>query len=128
MQDERRRPYKANASEDPNVTRRTNELTNKSRNDRKDRMSGVTVLHFWSTTCGPCRVIKPALEDLKEEFEGRIEWRSIDIHKDVRGIAAQFNIAVVPTLVVLKNGTEIGRHSGTQVAIFYTLIRKALAA
>ena len=91
-------------------------------------MSGVTVLHFWSTTCGPCRVIKPALEDLKEEFEGRIEWRSIDIHKDVRGIAAQFNIAVVPTLVVLKNGTEIGRHSGTQVAIFYTLIRKALAA
>jgi len=91
-------------------------------------MSGVVVLHFWSETCTPCKVIKPSLEDMKEEFEGKVEWRSFNIHTDVQRTAARFNVSVVPTIVVLKNGVEIGRHSGTQIGIYYTLIRKGLAA
>lgn len=91
-------------------------------------MSGVEVLHFWSETCAPCKVIKPAVEDMKEEFEGKLTWHSFNIHKDVQRTAARFNVSVVPTIVVLKHGAEIGRHSGTQLGIYYTLIRKALAA
>jgi thioredoxin-like negative regulator of GroEL len=91
-------------------------------------MSGVVVLHFWSPTCGPCKVIKPALDDLKDEFESQIQWVSINTHQDTKGIAQQLRVTVVPTIVVLKNDVEIGRHSGTQVAIFYSLIRKALSA
>ena len=91
-------------------------------------MSGVVVLHFWSPTCNPCKVIKPALEDIKEEFSGQIqEWVSINTKDDPKQIAARFQVAVVPTIVVLKNNQEIGRHSGTQVAIYYSIIRKALA-
>ena len=91
-------------------------------------MSGVEVLHFWSETCGPCKVIKPSLDDMKEEFQDRLTWHSFNIHKDVQRTAARFNVSVVPTIVVLKNGVEIGRHSGTQIGIYYTIIRKALAA
>lgn len=88
----------------------------------------VVVLHFWSPTCKPCTMIKPALEDIKEEFEGKITWQSINIREDVRGIAAQLNVTVVPTIVVMKNNVEIARHSGTQIGIYYTIIRKAIAA
>jgi thioredoxin 1 len=87
----------------------------------------VTVFHFWSPTCGPCKVIKPALEMLQEEFEGKIEWLSINTKEDPKAVARLMNISVVPTIVVVKDGMEVGRHSGTQIAIFYTLIRKALA-
>jgi len=87
----------------------------------------VTVFHFWSQTCGPCRAIKPALEDLKEEFAGQIEWISIDIHNDPKGAGAALRITVVPTIVVMRDGVETGRQSGTQVNIFYSLIQKALA-
>jgi len=87
----------------------------------------VTVFHFWSPTCGPCMVIKPSLEMLKEEFEGKIEWISINIKEDPKAVARLMNISVVPTIVVVKDGMEVGRHSGTQIAIFYTLIRKALS-
>ena len=91
--------------------------------------SGVIVLHFWSPTCNPCKVIKPALEDIKEEFTGQIqEWVSINTKDDPKGIAYKFGVTVVPTIVVLKNNVEVGRHSGTQIGIYYTLIRKALAA
>jgi thioredoxin-like negative regulator of GroEL len=73
-------------------------------------------------------MIKPALEVIKEEFEGQITWQSINIREDVRGIAAKLNVVAVPTVVVLKNNVEIARHSGTQINIYYTIIRKALAA
>lgn len=87
----------------------------------------VKVLHFWSPTCNPCRVIKPALDDMKEEFEGRLEWFSINIKDDERNTARALQVSVVPTIVVFKGDTEVGRYSGTQITILYSLIRKALA-
>lgn len=90
--------------------------------------TGVHVLHFWSPTCGPCKVIKPALEDIKEEFEDKLDWISVNIKEDPKGYTQRFGVSVVPTMIVFKGNTEIGRYSGTQIAILYQLIRKALAA
>jgi thioredoxin 1 len=87
----------------------------------------VTVFQFWSDTCGPCRVIKPSLEALQEDFEGQIEWISINTKQDAKGVARLLNVTLVPTLVVVRDGMEVGRITGTQVALMYTLIRKALA-
>jgi hypothetical protein len=73
-------------------------------------------------------VIKPAIEDIKEEFADSIEWISINTKEDPKAIARLLNINVVPSFVIVKGGMEIGRYSGTQLSILYTLIRKALAA
>jgi thioredoxin-like negative regulator of GroEL len=89
-------------------------------------MTSAVALHFWSPTCNPCRVIKPAIDDLKEEFS-QVEWVSINTHDDPKHVAQKFGVNVVPTIVVLKNNQEIGRHSGTQMGIYYSIVRKALA-
>ena len=89
-------------------------------------MTSVVALHFWSPTCNPCRVIKPAIDDLKEEFS-QVEWVSINTHDDPKHVAQKFGVNVVPTIVVLKNNQEVGRHSGTQMGIYYSILRKALA-
>lgn len=90
-------------------------------------MSKVVALHFWSPTCAPCKVIKPAIEDLKEEFED-VQWVSVNTHNDTQGYAQRFQVSVVPTIVVLKNDQEVGRHSGTTMSIYYSILRKAMAA
>jgi thiol-disulfide isomerase/thioredoxin len=90
-------------------------------------MSKVTAFHFWSPTCNPCKVIKPAIEDLKEEFD-QVEWISVNTHDDKQGLASRFGVSVVPTIVVVKGDQEIGRHSGTAMMIYYSILRKALAA
>jgi thioredoxin 1 len=79
--------------------------------------------HFWSPTCAPCRVIKPAIEDLKEEFPG-VKWHSVNTHDDVDNYSQKFGVSVVPTIVFVKNGTEVGRHSGTSMGVYYTLARR----
>ena len=91
-------------------------------------MTDIHVIQFSSPTCGPCKVIKPALEDIKEEFEERLDWNSVNIKDDPKGYTQKFGVSVVPTIIVFKGNTEIGRYSGTQIAIIYQLIRKALAA
>jgi len=87
----------------------------------------VVAIHFWSPTCGPCKVIKPAIEDLKEEFD-TVEWVSINTHDDPKNVAQRLSVSVVPTIVVLRNNIEIGRHSGSSIGIYYTILRKALSA
>lgn len=86
----------------------------------------VIAYHFWSPTCGPCAAIKPAIADLIEEFPG-IHFIGVNTHDDPQGIAAKFGIHVVPTIVFLKKGVEVGRYSGTAIILYYTLARKALA-
>jgi len=92
----------------------------------------VTVYHFWSKTCGPCNVIKPAIALLRTEFPA-MKWVSVDTQQDVMGYASQLKVQVVPTIVVVvtrADGTLIGseRHSGTQMIGYYRILRNAMRA
>lgn len=89
--------------------------------------SGVTVLKFTSPTCGPCRTIKPSLEAMAEDFPN-VTWIEVNTKDDREGYVDRFKISVVPTLVFLKGNVEVARHTGASVGLYYTLLRKALAA
>ena len=92
-------------------------------------MSDIVVLYFWSPTCNPCKTIKPSIEQLKEEFEDVIpiqNWVAVNTHADTQGYVERFKVSVVPTMVVLKGDVEVGRHSGSNVSLYYTIIRKAM--
>ena len=84
----------------------------------------IEAYHFWSPTCTPCTAIKPAIEDLKEEFDD-VKWIAVNTHADPNGFAEKMKVSVVPTIVFFKNGVEVGRHSGTNMIVYYTLLRKA---
>jgi thioredoxin 1 len=88
-------------------------------------MSNIIVFHCWKTDCAPCKHIKPAVEDLKEEFPAPLyEWNSINVDTDsIRTL--KMGVRQVPCLVVYKDGKEVGRHTGTQMIGYYQLLRKA---
>lgn len=94
-------------------------------------MNSVTIYHFWSPTCNPCKVIKPAIEDIKEEFGDKITWVSVNTHNDPEDFKEQFGVSVVPTLVATVSdptGKVIysQKHSGTDMINYYRMIRNAL--
>lgn len=84
----------------------------------------VTAYHFWSPTCAPCKIIKPTIEDLKEEFDS-VTWVSVNTHDDASGYADKYGVSVVPTIVVVC-GDSVERHSGTAVAGYYRILRAAI--
>lgn len=90
----------------------------------------VTAYHFWSPTCAPCKFIKPAVEDLKEEFPD-IQWVSVNTHDDTNGYAEKFGVQVVPTIVVLvldSTGKAVysEKQSGTNMSNYYRILRHGL--
>ena len=89
----------------------------------------VIVYYFWSPTCGPCKTVKPAVADMAEEDdfkEHNVQWISVNTKDDPNGYTQKFRVTVVPTMVVTKGDQEVGRHSGANISVFYTLVRKGI--
>jgi len=67
---------------------------------------------FWATWCPPCKEMKPIIEALEKEYEGKIEIKSIDVDQN-KDLAQKFNVQAIPTLVFLDaKGNELSRIVG----------------
>ena len=61
------------------------------------------VVDFWATWCGPCRAIAPIVEELANEYEGKVVVAKCDV-EECDDIAAEFSIRNIPTLIFIKDG------------------------
>lgn len=74
--------------------------------------SKVSVLvDFWAAWCAPCRMVAPILDELAEEYEGKIKIAKLNVD-DNQEIAVKHNILSIPTLILFKDGEEQKRLVG----------------
>ena len=73
---------------------------------------GLTVIDFWATWCGPCRMIAPIIEELHTEYDGKASIGKVDITKNAK-ISTDFGIISIPTILILKDGQVVEKHVGT---------------
>jgi len=64
---------------------------------------GVTLVDFWATWCGPCKMQAPIVEQVAEKLQGKAKVAKLDVDKAPK-IAKRFGIQAIPTLYVFKNG------------------------
>lgn len=84
------------------------------------------VVDFWATWCGPCRIVAPIMEELADDFDGKVQITKVNV--DEQGeLAAQFRIMSIPTVLVFKNGTVAEKIVGARAKEeFAELIEKQL--
>lgn len=79
------------------------------------------LVDFWAEWCGPCKMIAPILDEIANEYAGRLKVCKVDVDSNP-SIPEKFGIRGIPTLIVFKDGnavdTKVGALSKTQLAAF----------
>lgn len=71
----------------------------------------VKLLDFWAPWCGPCQMMKPVIEELEKELDGKVEFIKINVDENQEE-AAKFGVMSIPTYIALKDDQEVGRRVG----------------
>lgn len=71
----------------------------------------LVLVDFYATWCGPCKMMHPVLEQLKDQQAERLRIIKIDVDKNP-ALAAQFQVQSVPTLIAFREGNVLWRQSG----------------
>ncbi len=68
----------------------------------------LTLVDFWATWCGPCRKLSPIIDELANEFEGKVKFVKIKADENLE-TAQKYSISGVPCLLIFKNGEPVER-------------------
>lgn len=85
----------------------------------------VLVMDFYTQWCGPCKLMKPTLCDWAEELQGKVSFRKFEASKKNAPVGKELGIKSVPTLIVYKDGEEVGRIVGNKTPALREMIDEA---
>ena len=79
------------------------------------------LVDFWAAWCGPCKMIAPLVDEISEEYAGKIKVCKMDVDSNPE-TSVKFNVRGIPTLLIFKNGnieaTKVGALSKAQLVEF----------
>jgi len=73
------------------------------------------LVDFWAEWCGPCKMMAPVIEQIAEEYSGKLKVCKVNTENS-QNSAIKYGITAIPTLILFKNGEEVERLVGAQAA------------
>ena len=70
--------------------------------------TGIALVDFWAEWCGPCKMAAPVIDQLSDEYAGKVLIGKVDV--DAEGeLAQKFGVMSIPTVILFKDGVELAR-------------------
>ena len=79
--------------------------------DEMIKKNPSAVIDCWAPWCGPCRMMSPIIDELAQEYAGKIVFGKLNVDENPE-IAKRYNIMGIPTLLIVKNGSVVDRIVG----------------
>lgn len=74
--------------------------------DEIGKYDGLAVVDFWATWCGPCQMIAPLIEQLADEYDGKVKVAKLDVDANQQ-VTTRFNVRSIPAVLLFKNGEHV---------------------
>ena len=71
------------------------------------------IVDFWAPWCAPCRIVSPIIDELAQEFEGKVRVGKLNVDENSH-TASQYGIMSIPSIVFFKNGKPVRTMIGAQ--------------
>lgn len=97
---------------------------NKEGFDRAIHSEGVTMVDFWASWCGPCKLLAPVVDDIAEQYEGKAIVGKVNVDEE-QELAQQYGVMSIPTILFFKGGEEIERKVGVMPPESFTDVLEA---
>jgi thioredoxin 1 len=78
-------------------------LTKENFDDEVLKAATPVLVDFWAEWCGPCKMIAPILDELAEEYSGRVRIGKVNIEHQ-QNLAAEYGVSAIPTLLLFHQG------------------------
>jgi thioredoxin len=95
-------------------------------NEKLREHQNPVVVDFWAPWCGPCKMIKPTLEKLAQEYDGRVDLWEVNADENP-DVLKSLHVYGIPTLLVFRNGQETQRYVGAKSSSTLKSLFEALA-
>ena len=87
------------------------DVTDQNFEDEVVNADTPTLVDFWAPWCGPCRMVAPIVEELANEYEGRVKFVKLNTDENP-AVSMRYGIRSIPTLLVFKDGEVKGQIVG----------------
>lgn len=86
------------------------EFLNKNNFDSKIA-NGIVLIDFFANWCGPCRMLSPFLDEMAEQFAGKVEIYKVNVDESPE-LAQRYDVFSIPNLILFKNGKQMDQMVG----------------
>lgn len=84
------------------------------------------LVDFWATWCGPCRMVSPIVDQLADEYEGRVTFMKVNVDEEPE-LCEKYRVSSIPNLVLFKDGDVLDQSAGARPkALIAQFIEQAL--
>jgi thioredoxin 1 len=87
------------------------ELTDTDFHQEVDKSDVPYLVDFWAIWCGPCSMVSPIMEEISQEFDGRVNVGKVNVDNEIK-TANEYGIQNIPTIMIFKQGKEAERILG----------------
>ncbi|MCE7898232.1 MAG: thioredoxin [bacterium] len=86
-------------------------LTDQNFNDQVLKSDKPVMVDFWATWCGPCVMAGPVVDELADEYMGKVVVGKLDVDAN-QATAQRYGVMSIPTVIMFKDGKEVARKVG----------------
>ena len=88
---------------------------------RQSVNEGLVLADFFSSTCGPCKMLGPVIDQLAQEYEGKAVIGKVNVDEE-QELAMRYGVMSIPTVIFFKDGEEVTRQVGLLPPAAFTSI------